>query len=184
MNTFTLKTFNTKPWRLTLSVTLLALAAGFSHVALAAPFGGPGAHGEHGAFGEHGGHGMGGAPRFMHRMLDEVKATPEQRLQIKQITDAAHTDLQALRDAGRKLREQNRALFLQPTVDRRAAEVLRQQSQAHHDQVSKRMLQMKLEISRVLTPEQRAQMGERMKRREDMMQRHRLERDGLEKPRT
>ena len=125
-----------------------------------------------------------GGPRQMERMLDEVNATPEQRAQIKQITDAVRADMAAQRDAGRKLHEQNRALFAQPNVDARAVETLRQQMLAQHDQASKRMMQMKLDISRVLSPEQRALISERMKKHEEMMQRHRQERDGLSKPRA
>jgi len=120
----------------------------------------------------------------MERLLDEVKATPDQRAQIKQLTEAARVDMAAQREAGRKLHEQDRALFVQPTVDARTAETLRQQKMALHEQASKRMLQLKLDISRVLSPEQRASLNERMKQRGELMQRHRQEREGLEKPRT
>ena len=56
-----------------------------------------------------------------------------------------------------------------PNVDAGAAEALRQQMLAQHDQASKRVLQAMLDVSKVLTPEQRAQLGERMKRRAAMM---------------
>jgi Spy/CpxP family protein refolding chaperone len=164
--------------RAVLAVSVLVLGAGYSHMASAMPAGG------HGGYAGHGGHEMGmGSPRHMDRLLDVVKATPEQRAQIKQISEAARADMAAQRDTVRKLHEQNRALFAQPTVDARSAEALRQQMMAQHEQASKRMLQVKLEISRVLTPEQRALLSERMQQRGEMMQRHR-ERDGQEKPRT
>ncbi len=159
-------------WRNMLAVAAVTLGATLAPLAWALPFGG------------HGGHEMGGSPRHMERLLDEVKATPEQRSQIKQLTEAARTDMAAQREAGRRLHEQNRALFAQPTVDARTAETLRQQLMAQHDQASKRMLQLKLEISRVLSPEQRAMLNERLKQRGELMQRHRQERDGFEKPRT
>lgn len=162
-------------WRIVLAVTALALGACLTQMAWALPFGG------HGGLGSHE---MGGSPRHMERLLDEAKATPDQRAQIKQITEAARADMAAQREAGRRLHEQNQALFAQPTVDARTAETLRQQMLAQHDQTSKRMLQLKLDISRVLTPEQRATLNERMKQRGELMQRHRQERDGLEKPRT
>jgi periplasmic protein CpxP/Spy len=41
---------------------------------------------------------------------------------------------------------------------------------AQHDQASKRVLQAMLDVSKVLTPEQRATLGERMKQRQAMMQ--------------
>lgn len=169
------------PWRLMMAVTALALGAGLSQMAWAQPKGEPGALGAHAHAhhrSHHGGPEMGGSPRQMDRMLDAVKATPEQRAQIKQITDAARADMAAQREEGRKLHEQNRALFAQPTVDARSAETLRQQMMAQHDQASKRMLLMKLDISRVLSPEQRAAIAERMKMRGDMMQRHRQGRYG------
>ena len=41
-----------------------------------------------------------------------------------------------------------------------------------------------LEISRVLTPEQRKQMADYMLQRRDMMQRHQRERRGIDTPRS
>ena len=69
------------------------------------------------------------------------------------------------------------ALFAQPTVDARAAETLRQQMLAQHDQVSKRALQAMLDVSRVLTAEQRKALADRMAQRKAMMERHRAERE-------
>jgi Spy/CpxP family protein refolding chaperone len=118
--------------------------------------------------------------RFSERMLDHVNATPEQRTQIREIMRSAFADLKAQREAGRDLRQRAMELFTQPTVDANAAEALRQQMLAQHDQASKRMLQAMLEASRVLTPEQRAQLAERAKQRREMKQRHWRERSELE----
>ncbi len=152
--------------------TLLALAGGAGTLAVAAP---------------HGGHGgpagmMGG--QMIARMLDRVDASAEQRAQIKQITDAAAADRKAQRDSGRTLREQMLALFAQPTVDAQAAEALRQQQLAMHDAQSKRMLQTMLQISQVLTPQQRQQLVDGIGQRRDMMQRHQRERRNLEAPKA
>ena len=73
-------------------------------------------------------------------------------------------------------------LFAQPTVDARAVEAVRQQMLQQHDQSSRRWMQAMLDASAVLTPEQRAQLAERMKQRRDMMQRHQQERRTLEQP--
>jgi len=100
--------------------------------------------------------------------------------QIKQITQAAAADLKAQHEAGHKLHEQGMALFTQPTVDPVAAEALRQQMLARHDQASKRVLQAMLDISKVLTPEQRQQLAERLKKRHEMMRRHHHERAELD----
>jgi len=106
---------------------------------------------------------------YIDHMLDGLGVTDAQRTQIKQIAIAAANDLKAQREAGRALHEQGMQLFAAPTVDAAAAESLRQQMQAQHDQASKRMLQAMLDASEVLTPEQRAKMVERMKQRGAMM---------------
>lgn len=164
-------------------------AAAFSLPALSMP-GGPGARdagmqGMHG--GQHGGMGEGmampfGHPRRAGRLLDAVDATPEQRTQIRALVDAAQRELRAERESGRGLREQAMALFAQPTVDARAAEALRQQMLARHDNASKRMTQLMLDVSRVLTPQQRQKLAERMAQRRDLMERQQRERRQLERP--
>jgi periplasmic protein CpxP/Spy len=133
--------------------------------------GGPGGHGMHG---------MGFGGRMAERMLDSVNASAEQRAQVKQITDRTAADMKAQHESGRALREQGMKLFTQPVVDANAAEALRAQMMQQHDQASRRMMQTMLEISRVLTPEQRKQLAERMAQRGDMMRRHMQERQQLE----
>ena len=135
-----------------------------------------------------GGHGMmmfGGPPEHMGRridhMLDGLNATDAQRAQIKQIAMAAAADLRAQRDAGKGLREKSLQIFSAPNVDAGAAESVRAQMQAQHDQASRRTLQALLEVSKVLTPEQRAKLGERMKQRGAMMQ-ERMDRMQRERP--
>jgi protein CpxP len=143
--------------------------------------GGPGMGGSHMAGPAMGGHGMMpmGSPeqigRRVDRMLDGLNATDAQRTQIKQIAVAAATDLKAQREAGRALREKGLQIFGAPTVDTAAAEALRQQMLARHDQASKRMMQAMLDISKVLTPEQRAKLTERMKQHGEMI-RERMQR--------
>lgn len=137
-----------------------------------------GGYGGHG--GPFGGHGM-MAGRGVDRMLDGLNATDAQRSQIKQIMQAAAADLRAQRQNGQALREKAMRVFAAPNVDASAAESVRQQMLAQHDQASKRMLQAMLDASKVLTPEQRAKLGERMKQRADVM-RERMERMEREQP--
>lgn len=163
-----------------IAAVVIGVAGTVGLAAWAQAAGGPGGH--HGGFG---GHGMfAGSPERMGRMVDHmlqgVNATDAQRTQIKQIVAAAATDLKAQREAGKALRERSLQLFTSPTVDANAAEALRQQMLGQHDQASKRVLQAMLDISRVLTPEQRTQLAERMKQRRDMMQRHMRERSELD----
>ena len=143
----------------------LLILAGTAATAWAAPHGG-----------RHGGPGPGGMMWMgpgMDRLLESAGVSYEQRAQVRAITDAARADLKALHEGGAPLHEQARALFTQPNVDANAAEALRQQMLAQHDRASQRMMQAMLDISRVLTPEQRAQIADQMtQRREQMRQRH------------
>ena len=173
-----------KPLHLLMATLTVALVAGFAQTANAAPGGGPGGPPDGAPYGMM--DGMGGmqhmgAHGHAGRMLDTVNATPEQRAQIKQILDTARTESRAQHDAGRKLHEQGQALFAQPNVDARAVEALRQQQMALHEQASKRMTQVMIDISRVLTPEQRKMLADSRAQRQDMMERHRAERATLEK---
>jgi periplasmic protein CpxP/Spy len=180
---------SSQPARLYLAALSLALAGAFAVSVQAAP-GGPGAMGQgamamgHGPMGGPGGPGGGMFDGMMTRMLDRVNATPEQRTQIGQIMQNQAADMRSQREAGRALRQQLMAQFAQPTVDANAVEALRQQQLAMHDATSKRMTAAMLEISRVLTPEQRKQMAEHMAQRSEMMQRHQRERRGIDAPKS
>jgi protein CpxP len=130
-----------------------------------------------GGGGHHGMHGGGGPMGHrLDNMLDGLNATDAQRAQIKQIAQAAETDMKAQRDAGRALHDKQMQIFAAPNVDAAAAESVRAQLSAQHDQISRRMNQAMLDAAKVLTPEQRVKLGERMKQRQaqmqDRMQRH------------
>lgn len=155
---------------------------------------GPGAHGGM----RHGGAGMGdgmmmfgGSPEHMaraiDRMLDGLNATDAQRTQIKQIAMSAVADMKAERESSRGLRERGLQIFSAPAIDTGAAEQLRQQMLAQHDQASKRMMQAMLDASRVLTAEQRAKAGARLQdmaaRMHDRMQRTQADRGMPGRPR-
>lgn len=143
------------PWRLALATATLALAGAALQPAFAQPVDGSGGSRPEQMRGHERGHDMG-------RMLDAVSATAAQRSQIKQITEATRTDLKPVHEASRQLRQQTRALFAMPAVDANAAEGLRQQELVLHDQSTKRMLQARLDISAVLTPEQRQLLADKM----------------------
>jgi periplasmic protein CpxP/Spy len=107
--------------------------------------------------------------RGVDRLLDGLNASDAQRTQIKQIATTAAAELRAQRESGRGLRDQSLQVFTAPTLDPAAAEALRQQMNAQHDQASKRTLQAMLDVARVLTPEQRAKVGARMADRSAVM---------------
>ena len=163
-----------------LSGMVVAVAATFALSAWAQPAGpGSGMHGTHGM--AEPGMMMGGG-RGVDHMLDGLNASEAQRSQIRQIFKAAADDLRGQREQRRALLERGLQIFAAPTVDAAAAEQLRQQMQALHEQASKRMLQAMLDAGKVLTPEQRAKLAERMKQRGEIM-RERMDRMQRERPR-
>lgn len=127
---------------------------------------------------------FGGSPehvgRAVDRLLDGLNATDAQRTQINQIATAAAADLKAQRTGSPTLRAQAMQIFTAPTVDARAAEGLRQQVSAQRDQASKRELQALLDISQVLTPDQRTAIANRVQQHQaawrDRMQSDRTDR--------
>jgi periplasmic protein CpxP/Spy len=155
---------------------VLALAGAATAPVLAMPPGaGPGGMG----IDMGGGAMMGG---MLPRLLDRVNATPQQRTQIQQIVERSRGEHQAQRQARQAMQDEAMTLFSQPTVDANAVEALRQKQMAIHDAASKRMTEAMIEISRVLSPEQRKQMAEHMRQRREMMQRHYRERQAIDTP--
>ena len=165
--------FFTASKSLTAGALLVAVLGTVTLSAWAMPHGGPGAHGGPGM-------GMMFGGRGLERMLDSVNATADQRSQIKAIAEKAAADMKAQREANKGTRDQFMTLFTQPTVDANAAEALRAQRMQQADQASRRMMQAMLDVSRVLTPEQRKQLAERMTQRRAMMERHMNERRALD----
>jgi len=113
--------------------------------------------------------------RMVDFMLDGLHASDAQRTQIKQVAVQAAADLKAQAAGGKALRQRSLQIFTAPTIDAAAAEQVRQQMLQQHDQMSRRVTQAMLDVARLLTPEQRATVGERIRdrqaRMEDRMQR-------------
>ena len=163
----------TRRW---LGTLVLALAGAVAFPALALPPGaGPGGM----AMG--GGAMMGG---MLPRLLDRVNATPEQRTQIQQIIERYRGERQSQRQAWQTLQDETMTLFSQPTVDATAVEAQRQKQMAMLDAASQRMTAAMIEISRVLSPEQRKRMADYMGQRREMMQRHYRERQSIDTPKS
>jgi protein CpxP len=138
-------------------------------------------HGPRGGDFGFGGHGLFmGAPEHVDRGVDRflkgIDATEAQRSQIKQIVRAAAADLKPIHEAVRGLRNHSQQLFTAPTVDARAVEATRAQLVAQHDQASKRISQAMLDISTVLSPEQRVKLAQQIKQRQERMKEHMKER--------
>ena len=101
--------------------------------------------------------------RMIERMLADGTAT--QKAQVAAIIKAALADLKPLREQHRTARAEGIKLLTQPTVDRAALEQLRASQLQLAEQMSKRLTQALADTAEVLTPEQRARLGERLAKR-------------------
>lgn len=156
-----------RPWRRRAIASLLGgvaagLGAGFAHA-----HGGPGRWGGwHRGFDD-------ADPQAMQRraearvkwMLADIDATEAQQKKIAAIMTATMNDLRPLREEGRETRRQVMGLLSKPQIDRAALEALRAQLAQAMDQVSRRLTQSLADAAEVLTPDQRAQLAERMEQR-------------------
>ena len=88
----------------------------------------------------------------------------EARKQAAEILATTMTELAPLRQKHFEARKQAAEILAKPSVDRAALETLRAQEMAAADQVSKRITQAIADAAEVLSPEQRAQLVERMQR--------------------
>jgi len=98
-------------------------------------------------------------------VLSDVGASAEQKTRVATIARQAAADLAPLRDRHRAARRQAVELLAAPAIDRAAIERLRAEQLRHADDASKRLTQALADIAEALTPEQRAQLRERLERR-------------------
>jgi Spy/CpxP family protein refolding chaperone len=120
------------------------------------PGGGMGMHHPDGMGGMQDGMMMGG--RGMDRMLDQLKATPEQREKIKAISEKHRPAMQKLHEEMRASREQFQAV---EPGDANYSKAVKQASQKAAELASRGVEQhaaLRSEVYQVLTPEQRAQL--------------------------
>lgn len=104
------------------------------------------------------------------RWVSDVGGTPQQKERLVAIATAARAELKPLRDQARQARLRALDLLAAPTIDKVALEQARLAQMQAADARSRRVLQAMAEAAEVLTPEQRTQAVERLKRR---MQRRR-----------
>ena len=90
--------------------------------------------------------------------LQAIGASADQRAKILSIQSQARVDLRAQRGANGNARFEMAQALAAPTVDPSAAEAARQKMLAQMDAASQRMLQARLMIAAVLTPDQRQQL--------------------------
>lgn len=149
-------------WRwLKLGLPALALSAAFATTALARGKG-------HGAWGA----GKEGAPseeqreKFMEkrlsRMLSHLNATPQQETQIKAVFANHKTQMKALHEERKQLRDATRTLMTSPTIDAAAVEGVRNKMVAQAEKSSRVFAAVALQVGQVLTQAQRQQLAEHM----------------------
>jgi Spy/CpxP family protein refolding chaperone len=163
-----------RQWRRTAIAALLGgLVAGVGLTAFA--HGGPSGSG----FGHRGGWHMGPGgqmdPEAMKRrvdasvrwMLADINATEAQQSRIADIVGSTMKDMAPLREKHREARRSVMELLAKPNVDRAALEAIRAEEIQAADAMSKRFVQSLADVAEVLTPEQRAQLAEKMKQRRE-----------------
>ena len=94
------------------------------------------------------------------RLLYELDATPEQRQQVKEILGKAFADMGDRRGQRQADRQAVIEILSQPEIDRAKLQALRAERVQQMTQMSERMTQAFADAAEVLTPEQRAKLGE------------------------
>lgn len=101
------------------------------------------------------------------RALSKVDATPAQRSAVDAILDDAAPQAFETRTEVKQLRRELRGEFTKATLDEGRIEKLRKQGVGLADDNSKLLTDTMLAIAEVLTPEQRAILGEELAKRTD-----------------
>jgi Spy/CpxP family protein refolding chaperone len=122
--------------------------------------------------GHHEAHGMPGGHRLLDA-LEDVGVSAATREQVKAIFKAAREDLKGQHDQGKALRQQALHLWAAPNIDAAALDAVRKQQSVLHDRTTSRMQQAMVDAGRLLSPEQRAKLAERMKKGMQRMQQRR-----------
>ena len=76
-------------------------------------------------------------------------------------------------EQGKALRQQALQLWAAPNIDAAALDAVRKQQSVLHDRTTSRMQQAMVDAGRLLSPEQRAKLAERMKKGMQRMQQRR-----------
>jgi Spy/CpxP family protein refolding chaperone len=101
---------------------------------------------------------------MIKRLASKVDASAEQKEKLAVIAKSAAKDLSPLREKAQSARKQGVALLSAANVDRTAIERLRAEQIQFADAGSKRLAQALADAAEVLTPEQRAKLGQSMQR--------------------
>jgi len=102
--------------------------------------------------------------RMVNRLAWAVDASSEQKQKLRDIAQRAADDLRPLREKRQESRKQLREVLTAPTIDRAKLEALRADGIKAADEASRRIVSAVADAAEVLTPEQRAQLAQRLER--------------------
>lgn len=106
--------------------------------------------------------GGGFSPQMIERIADKVNATDEQKKKLNEIASRLNQDQTTRRTAMQSMRQKTIELLSANPIDTAAVEQVRASQIQFMDEQSKQMSQAMIEAAQVLTPEQRAQLANRM----------------------
>ncbi|AZN35078.1 Spy/CpxP family protein refolding chaperone [Iodobacter ciconiae] len=114
-----------------------------------------------------------GNPEQMHKMmqsrldkaLQEVGATDAQKVQLNQLAEQASKEMKAQHETMRNNHDELRKALSQTTVDAAQLETLRAAKIKTMDESSRKLTAILAEASKILTPEQRLKLIEKMDRK-------------------
>ena len=101
----------------------------------------------------------------VNRMLTKVDATDEQKEEIDGILDGAFEEFEAKRADHEAKHEELREILTAETIDREALEAMRVEAVEHFEEGSLAFTDVIVEVSEVLTAEQREQLAEMIEER-------------------
>lgn len=101
----------------------------------------------------------------LEKMLQEINATEAQKSQLKPLAEQAFAEMKIQRKAMGNDHDELRKLFSQNTVDAAQLETLRTAKIKVMDDSSRKLTALVAEASRILTPEQRLKLVEKMEKR-------------------
>ena len=103
--------------------------------------------------------------QMIERIADKVNATDEQKKKLNEIASRLNQDQTTRRTAMQSMRQKTIELLSANPIDTAAVEQVRASQIQFMDEQSKQMSQAMIEAAQVLTPEQRAQLANRMSMR-------------------
>jgi Spy/CpxP family protein refolding chaperone len=105
------------------------------------------------------------AERYTERFLQRIQATDAQTQSIRVVAKKAREQRAPLMQEGRALHQEALKLWAEPQLNERALDQLRMRMNAHHQRMTDANHRFMLEVARILTPAQRAQLAESMRER-------------------